>query len=118
MNTQLLNDKNFLKKDQFQKREIFKKYILTNKNCKIGTKIICFEKETLSNIKYFYNKINNHKQVHYITIGKEYQILDHKEGKVKILNDANKKCWCAIGRFLYSIQLERKEKLKKLQNII
>ncbi len=39
----LLKNNIFLKKDQFEKRKILKSYILTDKKCKIGRKVICFE---------------------------------------------------------------------------
>lgn len=114
----LLNNENFLKIDQFERRKILKNYILTDKNCRIGVKVICFEKEIISNNKFFYNKSKNHKQVSTTTIGKIYEILAYKkEGLIKIENDGGIKRWYSIGRFLYLLQLERKEKLEKLQKL-
>jgi len=114
---QLLTDEDFLKKDQFEKREILKIYILTDENCRIGSKVVCFEKEVISNNKHFYNKSNNHKKVNTTTVGKSYEILEYKKGQIKIENDGGTKRWYAIARFLYLLQLERKEKLQKLESI-
>jgi len=114
---QLLKDEDFLRKDQFERREILKNYILTDKNCRIGIKVVCFEKEVISNSRYFYNKSKNHKQVNTTTLGETYEILDHKRGQIKIENDGGIIRWYAIARFLFLLQYERLEKLKKLQNI-
>lgn len=115
----LLNNKNFLKKDQFDKRKILEKYILTDKNCHIGSSVLCFENETIINEKNksFYKHYGCPKHANSITIGKEYKILEHKEGKIKIESDNGKKFWFTINRFLYSLSVERKEKLEKLKKL-
>lgn len=109
----ILKNVKFLKKDQFERRRILENYILSDRDCKIGTHVLCFEKEIICDKRFFYNKSNNHKLVE-LTVGKKYLILDHKPGKIKIVNDGGSKVWCTINRFLYSLQKERLEKLKKL----
>ena len=113
---QILNSKEYLNKDQFEKRKLLEEYILTDKDCKIGTNVLCFEKETIvsERNRYFYKQVGKHKCN--VTIGKQYRILDHKESKIKIENDSGKKLWFSINRFLYYLKLERKEKLNKLKN--
>jgi len=113
----LLNTENYLKKDQFEKRKIFKKYILSDKKCKIGSSVICFEIETVVKNNFKYNDYVKGKKGCDLTIGKQYNILDHKEGKIKIEGDNGKKSWFTIVRFLYSLSIERKEKLDKLKKI-
>jgi hypothetical protein len=116
---ELLNNKNFLKNDQFDKREILKKYILTDDRCIIGSEVICFENETIisDKNKSFYKHYGNARRAHNITIGKLYKILEHKDGKIKIESDNGKKFWFTVNRFLYSLNMMRKDKLKKLKNI-
>lgn len=120
MNIQeILQSKKFLDTDQFKKRNILKEYILTNNDCRIGTIVICFDTETICKDvnKYFYDYSKN-KKLQTLTIGKEYKILNHTDGKIKIINDKGKNVWCAINRFVYSISIERKNKLNKLKNIV
>jgi hypothetical protein len=114
-----LKNEKFLKRDQFDKRKILERYILTDKNCSIGSSVICFENETIINEKnkYFYKHYGKPKQANSITIGKQYNILDHKEGKIKIESDNGKKFWFTINRFLHSLKIERREKLEKLKKI-
>lgn len=114
---ELIVNKKFLKKDQFQKSKILDKYLLTEEYCKKGNFVICFEVEVLVNSKnYYYYKRCGAKKISTLTIGKKYEIIDYKNGKIKIINDEGNKLWYAIGRFIFSLQLERKEKLKKLKN--
>lgn len=113
----LLKNNIFLKKDQFEKRKILKKYILTDKNCKIGRKVICFETETVVKRKFKYDEYVKGRKSCDVTIGKEYSILDHKEGKIKIESDNGKKNWFTLDRFLYPLNIERREKLEKLKNL-
>jgi predicted acyltransferase (DUF342 family) len=113
---QTLQDKEFLKKDQFEKRDILKPHILIDKNCKIGSNVICFEIETFikDKDKFFHKGCIIHK-TSTLTIGEEYKILDHTEGKIKIKNNLGKNVWCTINRFLYySSKQERKEKLEQI----
>jgi hypothetical protein len=111
---QLLHDKDFLKKDQFEKRDILEKYILSDQNCKIGISVLCFEKEIIfsANNRYFYKRYTRH--ICDVTIGKQYKILAHKKGKIKIENNSGRKLWFSINRFLFYLKLERKEKLDKI----
>lgn len=111
----LLNSKKFARLDQFQRRKLVNDYILQDKDCKKGTKVLCFEKETLIDEKYkfFLRKYSKPKEVN-LTIGKQYEILEHKEGLIKIENDINKKVWATINRFAFSLKMMRKEKLKKI----
>jgi hypothetical protein len=106
-----------LKKDQFEKRKILKSYILTDKKCKIGRKVICFETETVVKQKFKYDEYVKGRKSCDVTIGKEYSILDYKDGKIKIESDSGKKNWFTINRFLFTLNMERLEKLKKLKNI-
>lgn len=110
----LLSSKKYNLLDQFQRRKLLEKYILQNKDCKRGIKVLCFELETIINDKhkFFYKKYGRKRKV--LTIGKEYTIIDYKEGKIKIENDEGKKLWYTTDRFLYSLKIERREKLKKL----
>jgi hypothetical protein len=114
----LLTSKKFEKLDQFQRRKLLKNYILQDKDCRKGVRVLCFEKETVIDEKYkfFIRKYGKIKQIT-LTIGKEYEILDHKEGLIKIENDEGKKLWFTLNRFLHSLKLVRKEKLKKLNNL-
>lgn len=117
MNIQkLLKNKKFLNTSQFYKREVLDKYILKEENCKIGTKIICFETETIvsEKNKFFYKQVTI-KKVKTLTIGKEYEIIDvRNDGNIKIKNDNGHKLWYTTNRFLYSLKLERKAKLEKI----
>ncbi len=115
----ILKNKKFLKKDQFEKREILKDYILTDNRCIIGSTVLCFENEVVvsDKSKSFYKYYGCPKHTNSITIGNQYKILDHKKGKIKVESDNGKKFWFTINRFLYSLNMERKEKLKKLKNI-
>lgn len=116
--TELLSSKKFLKKDQFQRKKQLDKYILQDKQCKIGLKVLCFQQETLigEKNKWMYKKYGNQKVVTTVSVGTQYEIIDYKKGKIKIINDEGNKLWYTIDRFLYSLQLERKEKLKKLKS--
>jgi len=112
---QWLNSQDFLEKDQFEKRKILKRCILTDKFCIIGKTVICFETERYcneNNKRYYDPSIKGCN----LTIGKSYNILDHNIGKIKVLNDNNKKVWCTIKRFIYSIKYERRDKLKQIDN--
>lgn len=115
----LIVDEKFLKKDQFQKTKILEKYLLKEEYCKIGNAVICFENEIMVSSKsYSFYKQYGAKHISTLTIGKQYKILDYKEDKIKIENDHGNKLWYTIDRFVYSLQLERKEKLKKLENYV
>jgi len=112
----------FLKKDQFEKRELLFRFMLTEKNCKIGNKVFCFETEPIcaDKSKYFYNsRQSKNNQIKSITIGKGYEILDYDsdKGTIKILNDNGKKMWYHIKRFIYDLKIERKEKLERLNSL-
>lgn len=111
----LLKNENFLKKDQFEKRKILSKYILTDKDCHIGRKVLCFEYETVVKQKFKYEDYVKGRKGCDVTIGKEYNILEHKEGKIKIESDSGKKSWFTLNRFLYPLNIERREKLEKLE---
>lgn len=110
-----IKSKNFQNKDQFQKREIIGKHILTNDFCKIGSSVLCFELESIVDKKsiFFYTK-DKVRKTNNLTIGIFYQILDHKEGKIKIKNDKGQKLWYSIYRFIRSLAFERKEKILKI----
>ena len=112
----LVTSKPFQDKDQFERRKIVKDFILTEKDCKIGINILCFEKETMFDEKsrFFYKKYRKPKCS--VTVGKQYKILQYKDNKIKIENDKGKKLWFSMERFLYSIKLERKDKLLKLKS--
>ena len=110
----LLTDEDFLKKDQFERRRILENFILSNKDCKIGIEVTCFEKEIVSANKYFYHKSTNHKLIN-LTVGNNYKILDHKKDKIKIENDDGQKVWYTTNRFIFSLKMERLEKLKKIK---
>ena len=112
----LLNSKKFKKLDQFERRDLLKKYILQDKECKIGLKVLCFQEEFLigEKNKWMYKKYTKQKTVKNVSVGSQYEIIDYKDGKIKIENDESKKLWYTIDRFLYSLKIERKEKLKKL----
>jgi len=107
---QWLNNPDFLDKNQFEKRKVLKRSILSDKYCLVGKTYICFDNENYCSNMRFYSS-NSYCN---LTIGKSYEILDHKIGKVRILNDSNKKIWTTINRFIYSIKYERKDKLKKI----
>lgn len=114
---ELITDKKFIKKDQFQKAKILEKYILTEEYCKNGNIVICFENEIIISAKsYTFYKQYGAKHISTLTIGKEYKIIEYKDKQIKIINDQGNKLWYTINRFIYSLQLERKEKLKKLEN--
>lgn len=120
MNIQkLLNNKIFLNTSQFYKREVLDKYILKEENCKIGKKVICFETEyILSEENKFFYKQSTIKKVKTLTIGKEYEIIDiRNNGNIKIKNDNGNKLWYTPNRFLYSLKLERKAKLEKINKL-
>ena len=112
---QWLNNPDFLGKDQFEKRKILKRCLLSDKYCVVGKTYICFDNETYCSDKRFYYHSSNHCG---LTIGKSYEVFSHKPGKIKILNDNNKYVWTTINRFMYSIKYERKDKLKKISKSI
>ncbi len=107
---QWLNNPEFLEKDQFEKRKILKRSILSDKYCVIGKTYICFDNENYCSDRKYYNPSSHCN----LTIGKSYEILDHKIGKIKILNDQNRKFWSTINRFMYSVKYERRDKLKNI----
>lgn len=114
---QIVKTKKFSKLDQFQRRKLVSDFILNEKDCKVGTKVICFETEAIVNEKnkFFYNIHGKGRAAaSYISIGNEYSIIEYKDGKIKIENDDGRKLWYTINRFLYSLKIERKEKLKKI----
>lgn len=113
----IFNNKNFEEKDQFQKRKLLKKYILKEKDCKVGIRVICFEKETIidEKHKYFYRRYGKSNTINSLTIGKTYTIIDFRNDKIKIENDLGKKLWYTTNRFLYSLKILRKEKLEKIK---
>lgn len=115
--TNLLKNEIFLKKDQFEKRKILKKYILKDKDCIIGNELICFENEIVVKNKFNYEQYVKGHKISTVTIGKSYRILDYKNGKVKLQGDNGKKSYYTINRFIYCLALERKEKLEKLKKI-
>jgi len=79
-------------------------------------KIICFEDEPIipEKSKFFYTKGEN--KIKTVTIGKEYFILSSNNGLIKLKNDRGFKYWYTPDRFLYSLKMERKEKLQKIKN--
>ena len=115
--TELLSSKKFENLDQFERNDLLNKYVLQDKQCKIGLKVLCFQKEVLigEKNKWTYKKYAKPKVVSTVTVGTQYEIIDYKQGKIKIINDEGGKLWYTIDRFVYSLQLERKEKLKKLK---
>jgi hypothetical protein len=116
---ELLNSDDFFKKSQIERLHLVENFKLTEKNCKIGNYVLCFENEAFANdysklfIKYYNFKP---KKIKSIKIGSKYLILDYKDRKIKIINDLGKKHWYSIDRFLYSLKIERKEKLKNLMS--
>jgi hypothetical protein len=112
----ILSSKKFERLDQFEKNKLLNKYILQDKDCKIGLKVLCFQKEVLMDEKnkWMYKKYGKQKVVTTISVGTQYTVIDYKEGKIKIINNEGKNMWYTIDRFLYSLKLERKEKLKKI----
>lgn len=123
-NVELQKDKDrrfsdYLNKDQFERRKLLSKYILQPKNCKIGISVICFEDENFieDKNKFFYNKIQSrNNKLKHITIGKSYKILEINDGSIKISNNDGSKLWYTMKRFIYSIKLERQEKLKQIND--
>jgi len=113
---QWLNSAYFLEKNQFEKRELLKGSILTDNYCNIGNNVTCFDTEPYCSKmnERFYSKSSNKSCD--LTIGKSYEILDHRKGKIKISNDSNKIVYVTIHRFMYSIKYERKEKLININN--
>ena len=65
----ILNTKDFLSKNQFERREISKNYIINESDCKKDLIIICFENEILSSSPYFYNKSNVHNVCNLTVLG-------------------------------------------------
>lgn len=117
---ELIKNEDFLKNDQFEKIRILKNHILTEEYCKIGNPVICFENEIMvSKSSYSFYKQYGIKNISTLTIGRKYNILDYKDRKkmIKIENDEGNKLWYTINRFLYSVQLERKEKINKINNV-
>lgn len=113
----ILNSKDFLSKNQFERREIVKNNILEESDCKKGLTIVCFENEILSSSLYFYNKSTVHDVCH-LTIGNEYEILDYdkKRKLIKVKNDIDLNMWTTYKRFIFTLTHLRKEKIKKLNN--
>jgi len=118
--TELLKSDDFLNTDQFYKRRKLKKYILEYKDCKIGLNVLCFDDEViiLEKNRFFYNKSKNKKKIKTLSIGKEYVIIECKEGTIQIKNDNGHKLWYTPNRFLLSLKMERKQKLEKIKNNI
>jgi hypothetical protein len=116
--TKLLSSKKFENLDQFERNDLLNKYVLQDKQCKIGLKVLCFQKEVLlgEKNKWMYKKYTKPKVVTSVSVGTEYEVIEHKEGKIKIINDKGNKLWYTIDIFFYSLKLERKEKLKKLKS--
>ena len=116
---ELLNSDDFFKKSQIERLHLVENFKLIEKNCKIGNCVLCFENEAFANdysklfIKYYNFKP---KKIKSIKIGSKYLILGYKDRKIKIINDLGKKHWYSIDRFLYSLKIERKEKLKNLMS--
>lgn len=109
----LVKSKSFKEKDQFQKRDLVKNYMLQEESCHIGSRVMCFEIEPIvkDRDRFFYSRYGI-KKVKNMTIGKFYTILEYKNKKIKLLNDIDKPHWFTINRFLYTLKLERKDKLK------
>lgn len=114
----VINSKDFLSKNQFERREIAKNNIIKVSDCKIDMVILCFENEILSNSIIFYNKTSVHETCNF-TIGKEYVIIDcdKKRNLIKLKNDKGLNVWTTYKRFIYPLIYLRKEKLKKLNKI-
>lgn len=114
----LVNSKKFKKKNQFRKRELVREHILKEENCKIGLNVMCFEIETIvsDNYQWSYDRIhkNYRKCIQNMTIGGYYKIINFGKNKVKLENDIGVSHWYSVNRFLNSIQMERQEKLYKL----
>lgn len=113
-----IKSKDFLKLDQFTKRKEVNHCMLKINDCKIGLKVLCFEDGTLIDEKYrSYFKFRGFSptaKVH-LTIGKTYIIIDKKEDKIKLKGDNDYINWFSIKRFVFTLKLERKEKLKKIE---
>jgi len=114
----LVNSKKFKKKSQFKKRKLVREHILKEENCKIGLNVMCFEIENIvaDSYQWSYNKINKkfRKNIQNMTIGSYYKIINFGKNKVKLKNDIGVSHWYSVNRFLNSIQMERQEKLYKL----
>jgi hypothetical protein len=106
----------FIKKSYTQKRKLVSKYLLIKENCRKDIKVICFENKSIHDNFYFNGFKHNIKPVE-ITIGKIYIVLDTNYDQIKIENDSGKKLWYTMNRFLYSLKLERKEKITKLNGV-
>jgi hypothetical protein len=112
-----IKSEEFKDMNQFQRKKLFNNFILQDKDCKIGAKVICFQHEILisEKNKWSYKQYGSkRKKIKTVTIGNFYEILKIKDGKISILNDIGHKTWFTTDRFLYSIKMERKEKLKKI----
>jgi len=112
-----IKSKDFLKLDQFAKRKEVKHCLLKVNDCKNGTKVLCFEDGALIDEKYRsyfkFKGITPSTKVH-LTIGKTYTIIDSKENKIKLQGDNGFINWFSIKRFVFTLKIERKEKLKKI----
>ena len=130
----------FLKKDQFEKRELLSRFILTYKNCKIGNKVFCFETEPIcaDKYKYFYDsQRNKNNQIKSITISSSFYQTFQLTGNTSVqignknsndagyvyvpyimieapatINGMNIREWQ-----IEQLRKERKEKLEKLKNL-
>jgi len=115
---ELVNSKKFKNKNQFKKRELVREHILIEENCRIGLRVMCFEIETLvgDGYQWSYYRINKkfRKSIQNMTIGNYYKIIDFKNNKVKLINNIGISHWYSVNRFINSIQMERQEKLYKL----
>lgn len=111
-----IRSKDFKKLDQFQKRELLHEHILTEDKCCVGLRVMCYDIETYVNpkAKYFYARYSI-KKIGNMTIGKVYVIEDYRgSNKIKLTNDIGKQHWYQIRRFIHSIKIERRNKLKQI----
>lgn len=113
----LVRNDDFKRIDQFHKRDLIGDNILTKDICTIGIDVLCYDLEAYCDKKnrYFYNKQTTH-TTKYLTIGKFYKVINQKEDKIKIINDKGHKKWYHMRRFIYSLRLERRDKIKKINN--
>ena len=119
-------NKNFINKNQIEKRKILEEHLLNEKTAKKGIKVLCFEdREVEPDQNLYIYQIFKKKNKTYtpnlstcvgITIGKYYEVLDIKPGEIKILNDLGHNKWYRHKRFIYSLKMERSEKIKKIQS--
>jgi len=111
------------RKNQIERRLFLTDHIADNKYCKMGVCVICFETEPMepdANLWWYQNGYKPRRtdvEDAKLTIGKKYIILavNNVKKMIKVENDIGNKKWYSMKRFLYTLKLERAEKLKKLK---